>query len=83
MRALIAALGAAGTALLIVAIVVVLADPGIRAAPDQPQRPVTGVHRGVVAGATPPHHRPRSRRHDTWDDWDGGLDPQGYCPEQG
>ena len=32
--------------------------PGIRAAPDQPQRPVAGVHRGVAAGATTPHHRP-------------------------
>jgi hypothetical protein len=26
--------------------------------------------------------RPRDRRHDTWDDWDDGLDPQGYWPEQ-
>ena len=26
---------------------------------------------------------PRSRRHDTWDDWDGGLDPHGDWPEQG
>ena len=32
--------------------------PGIRAAPDQPQRPIAGVHRGVAAGATTPHHRP-------------------------
>ena len=31
--------------------------PGIRAAPDQRQRPVAGVHRGVAAGATTPHHR--------------------------
>ena len=22
-------------------------------------------------------------RHDTWDDWDGGLDPRGNWPEQG
>ncbi|MGO9352463.1 MAG: hypothetical protein ACLP3C_17215 [Mycobacterium sp.] len=27
--------------------------------------------------------RPRERRHETWDDWDGGLDPQGDWPEQG
>ena len=26
---------------------------------------------------------PRDRRHDTWDDWDGGLDPQGDWPEEG
>ena len=26
---------------------------------------------------------PRDRRHNTWDDWDGGLDPQGDWPEQG
>jgi hypothetical protein len=26
---------------------------------------------------------PRSRRHDTWDDWDGGLDPHGTWPVQG
>ena len=25
---------------------------------------------------------PRDRRHDTWDDWDGGLDPQGDWPEE-
>jgi hypothetical protein len=26
--------------------------------------------------------RPRNRRHDTWDDWDDGLDAQGYWPEE-
>jgi len=26
---------------------------------------------------------PRDRRHNTWDDWDGGLDPQGGWPEEG
>ena len=26
---------------------------------------------------------PRHRRHETWDDWDGGLDPEGHWPEQG
>ena len=26
--------------------------------------------------------RPRYRRHETWDDWDG-LEPQGHWPEQG
>ena len=26
---------------------------------------------------------PRDRRHDTWDDWGGGLEPQGDWPEQG
>jgi hypothetical protein len=26
---------------------------------------------------------PRDTRHDTWDDWDGGLDPHGDWPEQG
>ena len=26
---------------------------------------------------------PRHRRHDTWDDWDGGLDPQGDWSEEG
>jgi hypothetical protein len=26
---------------------------------------------------------PRDRRQDTWDDWDGGLDPHGDWPEQG
>ena len=25
---------------------------------------------------------PRTRRHDTWDDWDGGLDPHGDWPEE-
>jgi hypothetical protein len=25
----------------------------------------------------------RDRRHDTWDDWDGGLDPRGDWPEEG
>ena len=32
--------------------------PGIRAPPDQPQRPIAGVHRGVAARAPTPHHRP-------------------------
>jgi hypothetical protein len=27
--------------------------------------------------------RPRERRHDTWDDWDDGLDAQGYWSEEG
>ena len=27
--------------------------------------------------------RPRERRHDTWDDWGGGLDPHGDWPEEG
>jgi len=27
--------------------------------------------------------RARDRRRDTWDDWGGGLDPQGDWPEQG
>ena len=26
---------------------------------------------------------PRDRRPENWDDWDGGLDPQGDWPEQG
>ena len=26
---------------------------------------------------------PRDRRHEAWDDWDGGLDPHGDWPEQG
>jgi hypothetical protein len=26
---------------------------------------------------------PRDRQHNTWDDWDGGLDPHGDWPEQG
>jgi hypothetical protein len=26
---------------------------------------------------------PRHRRHDTWNDWDGRLDPRGDWPEQG
>ena len=26
---------------------------------------------------------PRPRRHQTWDDWDDGLDPHGDWPEQG
>ena len=26
---------------------------------------------------------PRHRRHETWDDWDGGLDPHGNWPEEG
>jgi hypothetical protein len=26
---------------------------------------------------------PRDTRHNTWDDWDGGLDPHGDRPEQG
>ena len=26
---------------------------------------------------------PRDRRHDTWDDWDSGLDPHGDWPEEG
>ena len=26
---------------------------------------------------------PRDRRHETWDDWDSGLDPRGDWPEQG
>jgi hypothetical protein len=27
--------------------------------------------------------RPRERRHDTWDDWGGGLDPHDDWPEEG
>ena len=46
-------------------------------------RPLAGLHRGVTAGTATPHHRPRDRRHDTWDDWDDGLDPHGDWPEQG
>jgi hypothetical protein len=26
---------------------------------------------------------PRHQRQDTWDDWDGGLDPQGNWPDEG
>jgi hypothetical protein len=26
---------------------------------------------------------PRNRRHETWRDWDDGLDSQGYWPEEG
>ncbi len=26
---------------------------------------------------------PRDRRHQTWDDWDGGLDAHGDWPEEG
>ena len=26
---------------------------------------------------------PRDRRHDSWDDWGGGLDPHGDWPEEG
>jgi hypothetical protein len=26
---------------------------------------------------------PRDRRHNTWDDWDGGLDPHGDWPDEG
>ena len=26
---------------------------------------------------------PRNTRHNTWDDWDGGLDPHGDWPEEG
>jgi hypothetical protein len=26
---------------------------------------------------------PRERRHETWDDWDGGPDPHGDWPEEG
>jgi hypothetical protein len=26
---------------------------------------------------------PRDRRRDTWDDWDGGLDPHGDWPAHG
>ena len=26
---------------------------------------------------------PRDRCHESWDDWDGGLDPHGDWPEQG
>ena len=33
-------------------------DAGICTAPDQPQRPIPGVHRGVAARATTAHHRP-------------------------
>ena len=38
---------------------------------------VSRLHRGVTARATAAHHRPRPRRHETWDDWDNGLDAQG------
>jgi hypothetical protein len=27
--------------------------------------------------------QPRRRRHETWDDWDDGLEPQSYWPEEG
>jgi hypothetical protein len=27
--------------------------------------------------------RPRERRYETWDEWDDGLDAQGYRPEEG
>jgi hypothetical protein len=27
--------------------------------------------------------QPRRRRHETWDDWEEGLEPQGYWPEEG
>ena len=26
---------------------------------------------------------PRDRRHNTWDDWDGGLEPRGGWPQEG
>lgn len=27
--------------------------------------------------------QPRRRRHEAWDDWDDGLEPRGYWPEEG
>jgi len=27
--------------------------------------------------------QPRRRRHETWDDWDEGLEPQGHWPDEG
>ena len=51
--------------------------PEIRAAPDQPHALsqastevlLLELRRRIIA--------PRDRRHNTWDDWDGGLDRMG------
>ena len=70
---------------------------GVHTAPKPPQRPTQGyalrptnpnalsqvsteellleLRRRIIA--------PRDRRPETWDDWDGGLDPHGDWPEQG
>ena len=55
---------------------------GVRAAPDQPQRPLAGVHRGVAAGATTPHHRPPQQTPRHLGRLGGGLDPHGDWPEE-
>ena len=61
----------------------------IHAAPEQPQRPSQGTHCARPTPTPSPSASteelllelrrriiaPRDRRHDTWDDWDGGLDP--------
>ena len=57
--------------------------PGIRAAPANPnalsqvstEELLLELRRRIIA--------PRDRRHDTSDDWDGGLDPHRDWPEQG
>ena len=56
---------------------------GIRTASDTPdalsqastEELLLELRRRIIA--------PRTRRHETWDDWDGGLDPDGDWPEQG
>ena len=72
-------------------------ETGAHTAPQQHQRPAQGyalrptnpnalsqvsteellleLRRRIIA--------PRDRRHEAWDDWDGGLDPHGDWPEQG
>ena len=54
-----------------------------RTAPDQPQRPLPRLHRGVAAGATTPHHRPPQQTPRELGRLGGGLDPHGDWPEQG
>ena len=57
--------------------------PGIRTPPDRSPLPVAGVHRGVAAGATTPHHRPPRQTPRHLGRLGGGLDPHGDWPEQG
>jgi hypothetical protein len=55
------------------------AAPPQPASPHRHRSPLPRLHRGVAAGAAPPHHRPRNRRPESWD----GLDPDGDWAQEG
>jgi hypothetical protein len=58
-------------------------DTEVPVTDSDPNRPKhSGVGRKQPSRSSTPVAA-RNSRHETWDDWDGGLDPHGDWPEEG